>query len=621
MNTREPTNIGSGRNRKSNRPSTSKLITTIALTSLLALAVVFGVQAVQISDQIGGGNVLDVPREYATIQEAIDAAQPGDMIEVRSGVYNENLLIDKPVTLIAKNFDEIDPVNNDTIIDGGGQQATITIPAGLTQMPTIRGFVIRNGTDNILAASKFVAEFNYIQAGQNLVTYQMGGGGFNRNNVYFGARDNALRLDNMNSPLTLENNRIMYSGAAGIEISLQAATAPPTVTEIGIWNNMILGNGEDGIQFVDHPGSPQNTNRRFVIAGNLIANNKMAGIGLMPDANTLENYSGASTAEAIRVYNNTFYGNDYGISGGGNLVAFNNIITRSLSRGTWRLESARAVNNLVAYTPEQDNSVIVYSLYFNNKLDADSTNMGTGVIIGVDPLFEAEPNAGPDGTWATMDDDFSGLVLRSDSPAIDRGITQLRANDGELIPPTPISGYIGAAPDLGWREFGAPIFPTPTETPLSAPTPLITQTVGTPSPAPTDPSASPSPEPATSTPGTGPTVTVIPPTETPTIAVTATTTPLTITSLAPLSTQSGTLVFMSISGTGFQSGTVVTFELNGVPVQQEALGTQVINDTLIILAFTPQNAGTEAQIWDVRVTNPNLTTFVLPDAFTVTPAP
>jgi len=611
MNMREPENKIKFGPRRSSGPT---LVVTTILTVIAALALVIGVRAVETAN-LGATSLIQVPEDYSTIQAAIDAASPGDIIQVEAGVYHENLKLDKPVSLTAKSFDEINPINNQTIIDGGPGAVTILIPAGLTQMPSIRGFVIRNGSDGIQAASEFIAEYNYFYSARNLISYQMGAGGVNRNNVYFSAGGNAIRMDNMNRALLIENNRILYSGADGIEISLQRATAPPATAVIDIRNNMILGNGRDGIQFIQHPGNPQDTNRRFYIAGNLIANNRKAGLGLMPNANAIEDYSGAEVEEALRVFNNTFYGNDYGISGGGNLVAFNNIFANSVTGGVWKVQGRPGSNAIVAF-----------SLFHNNRFDSGQANLGAGNLMSVDPLFEAAPNPGPDGAWKTVDDDFSGLVLRSDSPAVDKGIAQFTTNTGELVPPTPIAGFTGAAPDLGWRELGAPIFPTSTPTPLSSPTPLPTGTVETPSPQPTSTSVPGSPTPTNTVTLTPESPTLSPPPASPTITpspiVTPTSTPqLIIQNINPNIAQANTTITMTITGSGFQNGVVVTFE-GGQGPPQEVLATQVVDTNTIVVTMTARNEGSfGTQVWDVRVTNPDGSTTVLADAFTVTPVP
>lgn len=598
------------------RPLNSQLGAIIILTIFIAVIAVIGVRAIQVLRQAATGAVIKVPGDYPTIQAAIDAAKPGDIVQVSAGLYNENLSLNKPVTLVGETFDEVNPVNNQSILDGGTGAAAITIPSGLTQMPTVRGLAIQNGMNGIQASSPFIAEFNFLQSAVNQVSYQVGGGGFNRGNIYFNAADNAIRLDNIDRPVLIENNRILYSGDDGIEISLQNAAVPPTLIEIDIWNNMILGNREDGIQFVDHPADPQDTNRRFVIAGNLIANSKKAGIGLMPNANTLEDYSGADVVEAIRVFNNTFYGNDYGVSGGDNLVAFNNIIASSLNVGAWRVQG-----------PDGANSVVAYTLFHNNRLDADQSTLGVGNISG-DPLFVAAPNPGPDGVWETVDDDFSGLVLGSGSPAIDKGVTQYVAVNGEPIPPNPITGFTGAAPDLGWREFGAPIFMTPTPTPINSLTPLPTFTPVTLTPTLTiTPTIAASATPLTptvtpSSPTAQPSATVASPTViAPSATSTATPVPVTIQQVTPNTAQANTTVPVTIIGSGFQSGATVTFEgVQGPP--QEVITVQVVNSTTIIITLTARNDGTQgAQVWDIRVTNPDTSTAVLADAFTVVPAP
>src|SRR5262245_54615949 len=200
-------------------PINPRLVFILFFTFIAALAIVVGARAVASLDLDGGGNLIKVPGNYSTIQAAINAAGAGDIIQVASGIYNESITLNKPVSLVAESFDPVDPARNITVLDGGGRPATIMIPANLPQMPVIQGFVIRNSTDGILAYSEFIAEYNYFVAAKNLVSYQQGSGGINRNNVYFQAGNNAIRLDNMNRPLLIENNRILYSVDDGIEIS------------------------------------------------------------------------------------------------------------------------------------------------------------------------------------------------------------------------------------------------------------------------------------------------------------------------------------------------------------------------------------------------------------------
>lgn len=46
--------------------------------------------------------VIGVPGDYPTIQAAVNAASPGDKIEVETGVWKENIKLNKTVTLVAK---------------------------------------------------------------------------------------------------------------------------------------------------------------------------------------------------------------------------------------------------------------------------------------------------------------------------------------------------------------------------------------------------------------------------------------------------------------------------------------------------------------------------------------
>lgn len=591
------------------RPRSRSLWTIAAAAVCIILTgVVAGVWALNRDQQ--AINLLIVPDEYPTIQSAIEAAKPADIIQVRQGTYSENLVLAKPVTLVAETFDQVNPANNRTIINGGAGTAAITIPTGLTQMPSIRGFVIQGGNNGIQSSSAFIVEFNFFHSSVIAVNYQWGAGGSNRNNVYFKSGDDAIHADNLDRPLLIENNRILYAGEDGIEINLQEKPSPPGPMDINIWNNMIIGSREDGVQLIDFPNDPQDTHRRFIIVGNLIANNVKAGIGLMPNANTVEDYSGADMLEAIRVFNNTFYGNTHGISGGDNLVAFNNIITNSTGRGVWRVQGNPGSNSVVAYT-----------LFYNNTTDADESTLGVGNITGQDPLFVAAPNPGPDGAWETVDDDFSGLLLQPTSPAVDKGVEQYVTANGEGIPPDPLAGFIGAAPDLGWREVGSPIVITPTASPIPSPTVVVSTIVPTLTFTPILPTATV----VTVTPL--PSLTPVP--ASPTVPAPTATSPLptvttppqpTIVTITPNTAPADSTVNLTVTGTGFVNGAVLAFE-GGQGAAPQIVTTQVVNPTTIVITVDTQVAeefGT--QRWDLRVTNPDNSFGLLNDALTVSVA-
>lgn len=591
------------------RPINRTMWTIVAIIiCIILVGVAAGVYALNRREQTV--NLIRVPEDYATIQEAINAAQPADIIQVRAGTYNENLVLDRAVALTAETFDQTNPANNTTIINGGAGAAAITIPPNLTQLPTMRGFVIQGGNNGIQASSPFIAEFNFFHSSVIAVNYQWGAGGSNRNNVYFKSTDDAIHLDNIDRPLLIENNRIMYAGDDAIEVNLQDKPSPPGVVDVNIWNNVIIGSRVDGIQLIDFPNDPQDTNRRFVIAGNLIANSVKAGIGLLSNANPVEDFTGADMVEAIRVFNNTFYGNNHGISGGDNLVAFNNIIANSPGRGVWKVQG-----------PPGSNSVIAFTLFFNNAMDADQSTLGPGIITGQDPLFVAAPNPGPDGAWETVDDDFSGLLLQGISPAIDRGVTQYVATSGEPVPSSPITGFIGAAPDLGWREFGSPIVITPTASPIPSPTSVTPTVTSTFTFTPVIPTATvvtltpvPSLTPAPASPTVPPPTAILP---SPTTAITPTPQP-SILNITPNSAEANTTVNLTMTGSNFVNGAVVNFE-GGQGTAPQATTTQVVNPTtMVITVNVPADGGFGTQVWDVRVTNPNNTSTVLTDGFTVT---
>lgn len=77
-----------------------------------------------------------IPRDYRSIQEAINEALEGDIIYVKAGIYQENLVINKSLILIGENPKR-------TLLDGGASDYTILVERG--KKVVIAGFTITGG--------------------------------------------------------------------------------------------------------------------------------------------------------------------------------------------------------------------------------------------------------------------------------------------------------------------------------------------------------------------------------------------------------------------------------------------------------------------------------------------
>jgi len=83
--------------------------------------------------------VIRVPVDYPTIQEAINASSSGSVILVSSGVYHENLVVNKTLTLIGED-------RRDTIIDGDGRPGVRVTADGVV----VDGFTMQHSDTEAL---------------------------------------------------------------------------------------------------------------------------------------------------------------------------------------------------------------------------------------------------------------------------------------------------------------------------------------------------------------------------------------------------------------------------------------------------------------------------------------
>ena len=215
-----------------------------------------------------------VPQDYPTITDAVSHALAGDTILVQSGVYNENVQIDKPLTLQGQN-------QADTVIVGTGgptPHAVLTLAADDVK---VSGFTIKS------------------QSYSNTSQYAYG---------IWVEGDNCTISNN-----TIQKNYIGLWGS--------------TPTSTTITQNTITGSIKDGIRLY---GSSQNT-----ISNNNITGNAVSGIAINGYQNTITNNSitnnfrgiGLGASYSVIFGNNIQSNQESGIflSGSQNAIAENNI--------------------------------------------------------------------------------------------------------------------------------------------------------------------------------------------------------------------------------------------------------------------------------------------------------
>jgi parallel beta-helix repeat protein len=82
----------------------------------------------------GASQTIHVPDDFSSIQAAINNATPGDTIFVHQGIYYENIMVNKSISLIGEH-------KNSTIIDGKDLGSVIVVTENMVK---ISGFTLRN---------------------------------------------------------------------------------------------------------------------------------------------------------------------------------------------------------------------------------------------------------------------------------------------------------------------------------------------------------------------------------------------------------------------------------------------------------------------------------------------
>jgi len=138
------------------------------------------------------GNIIRVPEDYPTIQEAIDAADPEATIIIAPGTYTESIVIDKPLTIIGG-------TGSSTTFDGGGSGIAVTITGDAASGTIVTNIVITSYDQGI-----------FIDNSSDVKIY---------NNIMFYMGDSGIALDGENADNNLIYSNTIYSNNIAIDVA------------------------------------------------------------------------------------------------------------------------------------------------------------------------------------------------------------------------------------------------------------------------------------------------------------------------------------------------------------------------------------------------------------------
>jgi len=288
----------------------------VYLLVALALVLSLGIIAVPMAGTVEAATI-NVPADHGTIQAAIDAASPGDTINVHDGTYTENVVVNKQLTIQSVNGRDFTTVQaadvNDHVFHVTANHVNIS------------GFKVDGVDDNVNKDGMFLDGVEHCKIQDNLVKNNWIGINLkssNNNEItnniaisnhMFGinllfSNDNKITGNTANSTgygginLSSSSDNIVSKNIANSNlyegIHLSTPRDEPVSTGNEITGNTMSNNGENGFML-------EGATTGNEIIGNTISNNVKSGICWFPW------YVGGRDNPAH--YNNIFGNGEYGV--------------------------------------------------------------------------------------------------------------------------------------------------------------------------------------------------------------------------------------------------------------------------------------------------------------------
>jgi parallel beta-helix repeat protein len=412
---------------------------------------------------------------YSSIQDAINAASPGDTIGIESGVYHESLVVNKSLTLTG-----VDTGQGYPVIDAGKRGVGILVEAAGCNLEKLE---VRNASHSAIIVGADNSGLDSLQINHKGTGPAISGDqvtGFTCSNSRFNTEGNTIVLQDSHD-FSITNNT--FGNPGGKSVAIVSSNRKKPVTNGTISNNFItqdLGSGigivaKSSDSYIENLLVENNTirgaggsiglfipSRNVTIQGNTITNNpKISGKGIygimiygtsgvivrnntVHDAQVELAYRFES-CDGLNISGNRAISNDdtgIGLIGPTNCVMTNNVMEGNPYNFLLYpdiLDEGRLPGNRIDTTNLVDGRPVLYYEGINNLLIDGSMQPGTVFLYGCNnaTVRDIHEEANDAGITAFNSDDL--LITNCSLENMDTGIYTVQS-DGLSVQNNHVNG-------------------------------------------------------------------------------------------------------------------------------------------------------------------------------------